>query len=151
MRTLPSEPYRKPLRWMFDGKCIRCLSHSARSGGYPSTKIKGIQTTWSRLVIIRRGNSPTLHALHRCDNTWCINPDHIYAGTQLQNIVDRDTRKRGRALKGEQQGSAKLTELQVAFIRQPGAKNFAALAREYRVSKPCVYHARDRKTWRHVQ
>jgi hypothetical protein len=33
-------------------------------------------------------------ALHTCDNTWCVNPDHLYAGTQSQNI--RDSVARGR-------------------------------------------------------
>lgn len=28
-------------------------------------------------------------ALHRCDNAWCVNPAHIYDGTQQQNMDDR--------------------------------------------------------------
>lgn len=25
---------------------------------------------------------------HHCDNPWCINPEHLYLGTQKQNIAD---------------------------------------------------------------
>lgn len=27
--------------------------------------------------------------LHRCNNTWCANPEHLYAGTQKDNARDR--------------------------------------------------------------
>jgi HNH endonuclease len=35
-----------------------------------------------------------LHILHRCDNPPCFNPDHLYAGTNVDNVRDRMTRPR---------------------------------------------------------
>jgi hypothetical protein len=32
--------------------------------------------------------------LHTCDNTWCINPDHIRPGTQKQNMEDKSRKNR---------------------------------------------------------
>ncbi len=32
--------------------------------------------------------SPGLYVLHRCDVRPCINPDHLFLGTQKDNIVD---------------------------------------------------------------
>jgi hypothetical protein len=35
---------------------------------------------------------PTEHdkwVLHRCDNPPCVNPDHLYLGTPLQNVLDK--------------------------------------------------------------
>src|SRR5271169_284510 len=49
-----------------------------------------------------------LHILHGCDNPSCINPDHLRAGTQKENMADRDERGR-RDVRGEQIGTSKLT------------------------------------------
>jgi hypothetical protein len=34
------------------------------------------------------------HVLHRCDNTSCVNPEHLYEGSDLDNAADRDSRGR---------------------------------------------------------
>ncbi|WP_443700146.1 HNH endonuclease signature motif containing protein [Pseudomonas sp.] len=52
---------------------------------------------------------------HRCDNPSCVNPDHLFSGTQAVNMKDRD--RKGRQNKGVAQHSAKLTPEIVAQIR----------------------------------
>jgi hypothetical protein len=55
--------------------------------------------------------------LHTCDIRLCVNPDHLFLGTQSENM--RDMRKKGRALdnRGEKHARAKLSNEAVIEIR----------------------------------
>jgi hypothetical protein len=56
-----------------------------------------------------------LFVCHHCDNPECVNPSHLFIGTQLDNR--RDAVKKGRTARGSKSASAKLNEADVRFIR----------------------------------
>src|SRR5256885_14230568 len=59
--------------------------------------------------ILANGQIPKgKHILHKCDNTICVRPDHLYIGTQLENIADRQ--KKNRQAIGARIFTTKLTE-----------------------------------------
>ena len=86
---------------------------------------------------------------HRCDNRGCVNPDHLFLGTQADNL--RDMREKGRAapVVGEAHGAARLTEADVLAIRAD-TRTQAAIAADYGVTQPLVNKIKRRKTWAHV-
>lgn len=56
---------------------------------------------------------------HRCGNPTCVKPDHLYAGTYRQNMIDRVAHghQSGGARPGEKHHMAKLSDKQVTKIR----------------------------------
>src|SRR5579863_135245 len=51
---------------------------------------------------------------HKCDVKLCVNPNHLFLGSQAENVADRD--RKGRQCKGVRSHSARLTEQQVHEI-----------------------------------
>src|SRR6187455_237481 len=49
------------------------------------------------------------HVLHKCDNRACVNPDHLFLGTQSDNNLDMYKKGRCRGPRGERNALAKLT------------------------------------------
>jgi hypothetical protein len=80
--------------------------------------------------------------LHTCDNQGCVNPEHLYAGTQQQNVRDRAVRKRGREQRqwGAGNTNAKLTGQDVELIRKlcASGKSQAAVAELFGVKQQQV-------------
>lgn len=79
---------------------------------------------------------------HKCDNTQCCNPEHLWADDAGGNIRDMWSKGRGIARHGSEHPKSKLTEAQVAEIREryaAGERNKSALAREFGVSEPAIY------------
>lgn len=57
-----------------------------------------------------------LSVLHRCDNHYCVNPEHLFHGTQQDNLADMVGKKRHPY--GQRNGQAKVSDLVVLAIRE---------------------------------
>lgn len=95
-----------------------------------------------------------LCVLHHCDVPPCVNPNHLFLGTPLDNARDKVAKGRLRVghVQGEQNGQAKLTEADVRFIRSTVATGVpqARMVERFGVSPMTVSQVVTRKTWRHV-
>jgi hypothetical protein len=90
---------------------------------------------------------------HHCDNPPCVNPDHLFLGTALDNTRDMDNKGRriNRPVRGERQGLAKLTSNSVIRIRiVAGSLSAEKIAKAIGVSKKCVLNVIHNKTWTHI-
>lgn len=88
--------------------------------------------------------------MHSCDTRACCNPRHLLAGTQLDNM--RDCVSKGRQAKGSGNASAKLTETDVAMMRDEylRGRSRSELARAFGVTRRNVDLIVTGKTWAHV-
>lgn len=93
--------------------------------------------------------------MHSCDCRCCVNPDHLSIGTVSENMLHAHSDGRGEdfKLKGEQCGSAKLTEDQVRQIRAmyvPLKFGYRKIARALKLNEPCVAAVCYGHSWKHV-
>lgn len=91
--------------------------------------------------------------MHACDNRLCIEPTHLSAGTQRQNMDDMMSKGRKAVLRGEKHGMARLTEVQVREIRRrykryDRTSSAAVLAREFGISQQSVADMLRGKSWK---
>lgn len=92
-----------------------------------------------------------LNVLHKCDIPNCVRPEHLFLGTQEDNIRDMVQKARQRGAVGSRQFHSKLTEEQVLEIRKALAHTpIEVIARQYGVSPSAVDHIKARRTWRHI-
>ena len=62
--------------------------------GYGWFRLNGMKRT-HRLSVELDGRDPTgMYVLHTCDNPSCVNPEHLYVGTQKENVRDMIIRGR---------------------------------------------------------
>jgi hypothetical protein len=80
-----------------------------------------------------------LAVLHRCDDSLCVNPDHLFLGTQAENMRDCMAKGRSGLWRG-QNGDRKLTHAQRTEIvlRHAHGESQSALARAFGVQQGAV-------------
>lgn len=93
---------------------------------------------------------PGLDICHRCDNTACVNPEHLFPGTHTDNMRDMASKVRGNI--GVNSSAAKLTEADVIKIRAMRAAGMPmkTIAASFPVGRTVVSRIVSRKLWKHV-
>lgn len=119
--------------------------------GYGTIKIdkkmkKAHRVAWA----LYNGEIPDgLKILHRCDTPPCINPNHLFLGTDQENNDDMVRKGRRVQVYGEDWPQAKLTEDQVLEIRA-SKENRVFLGKKYNVHRDTITDVILRRTWRYL-
>lgn len=126
--------------------------------GYGGIQVNGTRVSAHRIsYMLHHGDIPEGQGFHgyvvchRCDNPSCVNPEHLFLGTQYANMQDRDAKWRRMAAEGAAHGMAKLSERDVKAIRQlAGQYSQMELAKMFSVSNSMISMIINRKNWTHI-
>lgn len=141
--------------WIFSGAWNQAGYGIVGKGGRGSGNDRAHRVTYAHF----RGPIPGgMFVCHRCDVPACCNPEHLFIGTNDDNMAD--CRAKGRASKppenphvvGEYHPGHKLTEAQVREMRHLRASGWTlqSLADRYSVGDATVLKICRRDSWKHV-
>lgn len=137
------------------GECwewIGCRNQSRRGYGFIGVNGKLYQA--HRVAYFLHSQVDPLQFLvcHKCDNTRCVNPNHLFLGTPADNMADRDKKQRGKFPVGERNGQSKLTEDDVVDIRKQyeSGRTQKAIGLQYGVDHSTIGRITRRVDWSHI-
>lgn len=127
--------------WNWVGALFKVSGYGQFSNKALTTLTTAHRASW----LLHNGPIPEgLLVCHKCDNRKCCNPDHLYLGTNSQNMIDRS--KRGYV------HQRALTEEKVREMRQLRQQGWPwrKLAARYGVQMNAVREATLGKSWAFV-
>lgn len=163
-----SKTVKKPCQYPELGDCWE-YTGAITSTGYGQSWMNGkVMTAHRAMWTLTFGPIPEkMFVCHKCDNRKCCNPEHLFLGTQKDNIQDMFKKGRGwdgdknymrknpeKIRKGSDQSKAKLTEKLVAELRMRrmvSGETYTSMARELSMDKSVIRRAVLGIGWKHVQ
>ena len=114
--------------------------------------VNGVLTKFAHRYsyMLHKGTIPEgMLVCHKCDTPACVNPEHLFLGTDSDNMNDKISKGRHRAAFGEDAGRAILTEAQVrAILIDP--RPHTAIAADYGVKGATIGSIKQRVSWSHI-
>lgn len=124
--------------------------------GCMGIRLKGrstVRMTHRIAWMIYKGEIPEgLQVCHHCDNPPCCNPDHLFIGTNRDNVLDCQRKGRANTLYGAKHGMSKLKDQDIIVICQLYALGFRqpVIATHFGIDQTNVSMIVQGKTWKHM-
>ena len=114
--------------------------------GYGGTSIKGKNIGAHRLSWqLYRGSIPNgLFVCHHCDTPSCVNPYHLFLGSNRDNILDAI--KKNKFQIGTQRSNSKLSDADIISIRLD-TRSVRVIAKDYNVAFSLIFRIKHKKSW----
>lgn len=94
--------------------------------------------------LIHHGEIPSgISVLHRCDVKKCVNPEHLFLGTQKENLLDM-------AIKGRTTSRFTETEVRAMKKMRLSGKTLRAIGSVFGVRKQTIHEIVSGHTWGHI-
>jgi len=98
---------------------------------------------------LHNGDIPEgLFACHKCDVRCCVNPEHLFIGTQSDNLNDMVQKRRDNPARGERNARSRFTEEKIQAIRSD-TRRLRIIAAAYDISISWVTEIKAGRGWRH--
>lgn len=135
----------------WEWRAFRSVTGYGRSWFGPWGMQLGHRASW----FIAHGEWPTLLVCHTRDNRGCVNPSHLFLGTQADNMVDMVSKAKPHrrvGLKGEKHYATALTVSDVLTIRarRAAGEKLRVIGESYGLTLGGVHNICIRKSWKHV-
>lgn len=122
-----------------------------------SWKAKNIHSAHVAAYVLFVGQRHGLCVCHSCDNRKCVNPSHLWLGTNAQNVHDMISKGRDNFVgarpgqyKGEKNPNVKLRLEDVELVRaqyREGGVSYGQLAKRFGISKGMIAHIVKERSW----
>lgn len=130
------------------GKCWEWKLHRDANGYGITVRVNGSRLAHRAALYFKLGKLPKDQCvLHRCDNPPCVNPDHLFIGSHLDNMLDMKSKNRNE--KGQRRYNAKLKDSDIPKIREDG-RSHSKIAATFGVTRTIITNIKNRKSWQHV-
>jgi len=130
-------------------------SGSKNKKGYGMFRYDGKNISTHRCSwILHYGEIPNdLFVLHKCDNPSCVNPNHLFLGTNEDNMKDMAQKGRAGTKFGTSHSNSKLCEEDIVEIFRLKNDGFLGveIARIYNVTSANISYILKGKGWKHVR